>query len=42
MAVSTEQYEALLARLNALEEGFNDLAVALGRCATIGQVQQKE
>lgn len=40
MAVSTEQYEAILARLNKLENSFNDLAVALGRCATIGQVQQ--
>jgi hypothetical protein len=37
---SMEQYEAILARLNKLENGFNDFAVALSRCATIGQVQQ--
>lgn len=40
MAVSTEQYEALLARTTKLENAFNDLAVALQRMATIGQVQQ--
>ena len=40
MSVSNEQYEAILARLNAVENAFNDLAVALSRCVTIGQVQQ--
>ncbi len=38
--VSTEQYEALLARLNKLENAFNDMAVAIQRCVTSGQVQQ--
>jgi polyhydroxyalkanoate synthesis regulator phasin len=40
MAVSTEQYEAILARLNKLENAFNDMAVAIQRCVTLGQVQQ--
>ena len=40
MPVSTEQYEAILARLNKLEHAFNDFAVALNHCATIGQIQQ--
>lgn len=37
---SIAQYEAQLARLNALENAFNDMAVAIQRCVTIGQVQQ--
>lgn len=40
MAVSNEQYEGILVRLNKLENSFNNLAVALSRCVTIGQVQQ--
>lgn len=40
MAISTEQYEGLLARLNKLENGFNDMAVAIQRLVSVGQVQQ--
>lgn len=40
MPVSTEQYEAILVRLNKLENGFNDMAVALQRMATLSAVQQ--
>lgn len=40
MTLSTEQYEALLARLNKLENAFNDVVVALSRLATISQMQQ--
>lgn len=40
MTVSSEQYQAILARLNRLEESFNDLAVALQRCVTANQVQE--
>lgn len=38
--MNTEQYEAILARLNRLENSFNDLAVALQRCVSMTQVQQ--
>lgn len=40
MTLSTEQYEALLARLNKLENSYNDIAIALSRLVTSGQVQQ--
>lgn len=40
MAVSNEQYEAMLVRLNKLENAFNDLAIAIQRLATKDLVSQ--
>lgn len=40
MAISTDQYEAILARLTKLEHFCNDLAVAIERFVTLNQVQQ--
>ena len=40
MAVSTEQYNRLLARLTKIEESINDIIVAMGHYLTISQMHQ--
>ena len=40
MAVSTEQYQRLLARLTRLEETVNDILVANNHYVSLAQVQQ--
>lgn len=38
MAISDDQYNALLARLTALELGFNDCVTAINNLASVQQV----
>ena len=40
MAVSSEQYNRMLARLTKIEETLNDMLVAMGHYVTMTQVQQ--
>jgi len=40
MAVSTKQYQRLLARLTALEEHANDIATAIDSLVTMQEVRQ--
>ncbi len=40
MAVTTDQYNQILARLTAIEELLNDVLVAMGKFVTLGQVNQ--
>lgn len=40
MAVSTEQYNRILARLTKIEETINDALVAMEHYVTMAQVQQ--
>lgn len=40
MAVSTEQYNRILARLGKIEQTLNDVIVAMDHFVTMNQVQQ--
>ena len=40
MAISTSEYNAVLARLTALENHINDLTTAINRVVSISEVQQ--
>jgi len=40
MAITTDQYNALLARLITLETSYNDMAVAINSLVALDQVQQ--
>lgn len=40
MAVSTAQYDQILARLTTIEESMNDIITALGNFVTLAQVMQ--
>ena len=40
MPISTDQYNRILSRLTALENGFNDVAVAIDKFITLSQMNQ--